>query len=746
MESDRPLRRSEQFFEALRVLRVSWFVPLLAFVVLALPAQVRDLYRALAETGNWFQISVTALLFLLAAFLTYRVGRHRAAVHGLDAGDDRRFFAAILRWGPAVCGALLLAAGALGIYLAALELPDLPRGIDSEIDKTLERMDAADQRLNLAAASIVIVALLFLLLPLAEKWWRPSAPQQPRAFAFSTIERIVWYAAALAMVGLAFAPAASIPLSQAFGALPAFLLFLCVLLVALSALQSWSDRLGVPWIMLLLLWGLALAVFDRGEAHRARLVESPGRGEGLIQLQYAFMEWYRERKDKASYQNEPYPVYLIAAEAGGLYAAQFTAKVLARLQDRCPNFAQHVFAISGVSGGSLGASIFSSLAKKHAKNGPWQPCRVGSDVFEKKVDEILKQDFLAPIVSRAFFADLLQRFLPQPLIVSQFSRGRAFEESIVHAWNRVEGKEGNPFASPFLSHWSFDDAGPALLLNTTSVSDGRQMVASPFGPDIDDPGYHIGYLFMQEALSGKDLTLGSAVGLSGRFPWILPAATVGDNRLALVDGAYFEGSGVETLSVIRNALRPYEVKPAGEASFPYITVHVIVIGGAQPPASSIPITMDELTPPLRTMLNTRDRRGYLAHSTMRDWSRMVDCPPVRPETALMASAGDGVGSVIPGLCPARPPLSVRLNYDYFRLPLGWALSDGMRNIIDRHSRGQCAGQTGSTLPTAPEKEVDQNVERARAILIQNSSVASEVADQLWTGKREGQDVIRLPCD
>jgi hypothetical protein len=26
-----------------------------------------------------------------------------------------------------------------------------------------------------------------------------------------------------------------------------------------------------------------------------------------------------------AYQNEPYPVYLIAAEGGGLYAAQFTA-------------------------------------------------------------------------------------------------------------------------------------------------------------------------------------------------------------------------------------------------------------------------------------------------------------------------------------------------------------------------------------------------------------------------------------
>jgi len=741
MQFDRRLRRSEQFFDAVRVLRVSWFVPLLAFLVLAVPAQVRDLYRALVETDDRLQMGLTLLLFLLAASLAYRVGRHRAAVHGGEEG--RRLFNGILRWGPAVCAALLLGAGALGVFLAALDLPDLPRGIDAEIDGTLERMEAADRRLKLAAAGIAVVALLFLLLPLAEAWRPRRTADGP--FAFGAAERVGWGAVALAAVGLAFAPAVSVPLAGALGALAGFLLFLCLLLVVLSLLQSWSDRLGVPWIMLLLVWGLALAVFDRGEAHRARLVDSPGRGEGLIQLQYAFMEWYRSRMDRDAYKGEPYPVYLIAAESGGLYAAQFTAKVLARIQDRCPNFAQHIFAISGVSGGSLGASVFSSLAKKHATNGPWQPCRVGSGTFERKVDAILKQDFLAPIVWRAFFADLVQRFLPPVLTVPQFSRGRAFEESLVSAWSRVEG-EGNPFSSPFLSHWSFEDAGPALLLNTTSVSDGRQIVVSPFGPDIDDPGYHIGYLFMQEAMAAKDLTLGSAVGLSGRFPWILPAATVGDNRLALVDGAYFEGSGVETLSVVRNALRPYEVKPAAESSFPYITVHVIVIGGAQPPASPVPITVDELTPPLRTMLNTRERRGYVAHNTMRDWSRMVDCPPVRPEAALMATVGAGDAGVAPGLCPSRPPISIRLNYDYFRLPLGWALSEGMRKIIDRHSRGQCLDPSAPPAAVAPDQAADQNVERARAILVHNGSVASEIADQLWAGPRRDQDVVRLPCD
>lgn len=740
MEPDR--RRPEQLFEALRVLRVSWFVPLLAFLVLAVPPQVRDLYRALAETGTWFQIGVTAALLLLAALLTYRVGRHRAAVHAAGAGDDdRRLRAIMLRWGPAVCGALLLAAGGTGLYLAALELPDLPKGIDAEIDATLARMDVAEQRLKLAAGAVGIVAALFLLLPLIERWWR----REPSAFAFSAPERIVWLAAALIMVCLALLPGASVPLSQAVGTLPAFLLFLCVLLVVLSGLQSWSDRMGVPFITLLVVWVLALAAFDQGEAHRARLVDSPERGEGLVGLQYAFNDWFRARADREAYQGEPYPVYLIAAEAGGLYAAQFTAKVLARLQDRCPNFAQHVFAISGVSGGSLGASIFTSLAKKHAKNGPWQPCKVGAKAFfETRVDEILKQDFLAPIVARAFFADLLQRFLPHPLTVPSFSRGRAFEESVVHAWNRVEGPDNNPFAGNFLTHWNHQDAGPALLLNTTSVNDGRQIVVSPFGPDNDDPGFHIGHLFMHPAMSGRDLTLGSAVGLSGRFPWILPAATVGDNRLALVDGAYFEGSGVETLSTIRHALRPYEVDPKGTATvFPHIVVHVIVIGGAQPPATVLPVSVDELTPPLRTMLNTRDRRGYAAHSTLRDWSRMVDCPPVRLETLLPTA--DGAPAAAAALCPSRPALSVRLNYDYFRLPLGWTLSGGMREIINRHSRGQCVDPATATV-TAPEPDVDVNVQRARGILIQNGSVTSEVADQLWAGKREGDGVIRLPCD
>ena len=100
------------------------------------------------------------------------------------------------------------------------------------------------------------------------------------------------------------------------------------------------------------------------------------------------------------------------------------------------------------SGGSLGASIFSSLAKKYAPNGPPQECRLGAGAFEAKVDKFLNRDFLAPIVARAFFADFLQLFLPRQLIVPQFSRGRALEEAIERAWVDVEGEGDNPFANP----------------------------------------------------------------------------------------------------------------------------------------------------------------------------------------------------------------------------------------------------------------------------------------------------------
>ncbi len=68
--------------------------------------------------------------------------------------------------------------------------------------------------------------------------------------------------------------------------------------------------------------------------------------------------------------NQPYAVYVMAAEGGGIYAASAAAMLLARLQDASPRFAEHVFAISGVSGGAIGSTVFQALdAAASARGG-----------------------------------------------------------------------------------------------------------------------------------------------------------------------------------------------------------------------------------------------------------------------------------------------------------------------------------------------------------------------------------------
>ena len=60
---------------------------------------------------------------------------------------------------------------------------------------------------------------------------------------------------------------------------------------------------------------------------------------------------------------EIYPVFVVSAQGGGLYAAYNTATFLARLIDLCPGFRRHLFAISSVSGGSVGAAVFASALR-----------------------------------------------------------------------------------------------------------------------------------------------------------------------------------------------------------------------------------------------------------------------------------------------------------------------------------------------------------------------------------------------
>jgi hypothetical protein len=251
MSADTRRERMDQFFEALRVLRISWVVALTACATLVVPDQVRDLYRALAENlrrpdgaiGDLSQAVATLLMLLLAAFVTYYIGRHRAAVHFSRIAEPGPVLTSSLRWGPPVCGALLFAGAALGIFLAIRDVSGIAGDIGSELDPIILEMKAAAWHLTLAGAAVAGLGVLFLAVTYGWSRWKGPAASTPE---LGGRWKIFFHAVAIFMIATAFFPRVSVFYSQWVGSLAILFLFVSVLLVGLSLLQGVSDRHGVP--------------------------------------------------------------------------------------------------------------------------------------------------------------------------------------------------------------------------------------------------------------------------------------------------------------------------------------------------------------------------------------------------------------------------------------------------------------------------------------------------------------------
>src|SRR5262249_37785719 len=320
-------------------------------------------------------------------------------------------------------------------------------------------------------------------------------------------------------------------LPQIFGVIPIFALWVTVITVLATAGTRFHQVYRVPIVSLVIIVVLLFEFFGLSDNHKFRQIDKV---VTRANIDDAFSQWIASRKDADAYRGKkPYPVYIVAAEGGGMYAAYHAAKLLARIQDLCDNFAQHAFAISGVSGGSLGGAIFTALAQERAANGPHKPCsekyvrKEGG--FEDSADHLLAHDFLSPLIWAGLFRDFAQRFLPIPIY--QLDRAVALEKSFEDAWDLHKPKGKNPFRESFFSLCSPGSrtcppeavTAPALLLNTTNVETGMQMVLSPLY--LRYTAYsQTGIIedFYRKSADMPELPLSTAVGLSARFPWILP--------------------------------------------------------------------------------------------------------------------------------------------------------------------------------------------------------------------------------
>ena len=493
---------TEEFFKVFSILAAPLIVAFLAALFLWVPNQTREIYRvyardlSLEQTSGWTfgQIECGLIGVLLTSFFNWQLARNLTLQFARSTLPENNVRGFALRWLPRLCGGLIPAGAAIGLLVASREVTAIP--FDLMASQTAPKQQDASFILLVVgcvlmvfAGALVLYAYLRSVGPrnkyaTAQKWlfsrWGIFS------FVTLTIASIVLFSAPL--VGVR-----SVKLAQFLGTPAIFFLFIIQLTYYASLLSAIKSRYGLPVLPLLAAWALGLAWLDINDNHFVAVRPVPER-QAPLGVKDAFAKWYAARADLEFYQKagKPYPVFLVSAAGGGLYAADFTATALGRLQDECPAFAQHAFAVSGVSGGGFGASLFATLVGPQTQIRTSDipgadPCAArkapaGGLGIESRAKLYLNGDFLAPIAGAGLFPDFVQRFLPFP--IPALDRSRAFEASLDARWQsqNVGCEEGDcaPFAKPFLDHWRPDGVAPALVLNTTNVDIGYRTIVAPF--------------------------------------------------------------------------------------------------------------------------------------------------------------------------------------------------------------------------------------------------------------------------
>jgi hypothetical protein len=346
-------------------------------------------------------------------------------------------------------------------------------------------------------------------------------------------------------------------------------------------------------------------------------IDEVEKARGTLELREAFLAWLQARRpaiEAYRKKGKSYPVLVVAAQGGGVYAAYHSALSLARLYDSCPEIVDHMFVLSGVSGGALGSAIFTELVRSvpealRTKPGEVsQGCnpRPGAPKLEEKVNAFFTADFLSPVVDSALLFDVPSLLVPW--LRFGLDRAYALEYAFEEAWARMAKEKGPrakgrtpPFGleANFYGRWTADGPAPALFLSTTGVNSGVPVLVSQIkwaqGASVrwrrrDGDDKMADLLRRAQAQTERSrssvianildfrpdlqLNVSTAVGLSARFPYVTPPANIklsdkisppqgfySDIKvLELLDGAYFDNSGswvaIDLLDDLERYLRP----------------------------------------------------------------------------------------------------------------------------------------------------------------------------------------------
>jgi len=387
-------------------------------------------------------------------------------------------------------------------------------------------------------------------------------------------------------------------------------------LPVLAYLSVLGRRLRAP-LIIGVFGGLAILVAIIGDNHAVRILSAErSRGGSRTSLNDALDAWMKANGcDAATVARCPRP-FIVVAAGGASRAGFFTASVIGRLLDQgsadghgldAAHVRDRLFAISGISGGSVGAVMaVSALARGQA--AATQPCRTDTPVplwyggnvtsWRGCLEALMAGDFLTPGFIGLSFHDMV----PLPFIPDRASLlERSWERYARAVLKDVEASDSCPadLDCPFLNLRSKTPFWlPLLILNGTSLSNGQRIVTTNLAPtyrvahDADCPldAEHGNCRLFAETYAFHDLVnaapqggnpdrnaaaitydvrLSTAASNSARFPFVSPPGEIfrqEPRKLIdrIADGGYLENFGVlsaidlvDAIRVLQPALKPF---------------------------------------------------------------------------------------------------------------------------------------------------------------------------------------------
>ncbi len=572
-----PTEKRTSWVSMLRTCRAAIAVLLVGYIALTLPPETRDMLTFLDHDRVWAALSFQLALAVFGCAAWYWTRAALAARFGLGdmqrnwVDDDPRFDWAAFTWLPRL---VLIVAFLAGLVIAV----------------------AGDSYWTVAgSAAFGVAAMAFIIYrPRTEGAGPPPAPRDGfrvwiRHGWWQRLSALLhrapfgsWIATALLALGLlplalglfeTFAVSLHLPtlLAAAFPGPASAVLLLGLMIGPLVATTFVFDGLTLQWQWRQLTLGLSrppvisviliyifVAVPALFHVHTVRLIDAgPAKPRSLDVL---FAAW----SDQCAPKTGPVRPIIVAISGGATRAGLWGAAVVDRVLQAQKPEGPALFAISSVSGGSLGAAGAMTLLSQQKL-----PCgATGLDrlrpVGQQPVP--LAGDALGPLLGGWLLNDIPRAAFEPLAALVRWVTGRrpnggdsaeAIEQGFAKLWESVRPAGAPTWDQPFLSLF-YDETGayragmPLWFANGTDATTGNRVITTPIlATQASGAPWPFRGARDFHALMKSDVRIATAINNTARFPYLEPfgemlPADRGKQAGSLVDGGYFENEGLQT--------------------------------------------------------------------------------------------------------------------------------------------------------------------------------------------------------